>query len=207
MTTGFDHFKNIVCINLDRRTDRWAECLVEFEHLGISPLRVPAISHPHGPYGCSLSHLSAIRKFKGQENLLIFEDDVCLKGDVSYLPAAFASLPAGWEVLYLGGLVFPDDINTNRVGDHLHVAKNVVCCHAYALSRAGMERILREFAPMVANGSRTPIDEYLRSVVQPSGKAFIVTPMLFDQRPSYSDNTKEPASAHNLFSITNNKFQ
>lgn len=207
MTTPFGYFKKIVCLNLDYRTDRWQESQTEFDQLGISVERIPAIKHPHGPYGCSLSHLTAIRKYKDLDNLLIFEDDACLKGDVSYLPAAFAALPANWHVLYLGGLVFPEEINSDRVGYHLHIAKNVVCCHAYVLSRAGMAKLLQEFGPMVSAGSRTPIDEYLRSVVQPTGKAFIVTPMLFDQRPSYSDNTKEPAGAHNLFSITNNKFK
>lgn len=207
MNPSFSFFSKMVCLNLDRRSDRWAESVEEFLQLDIEVERIPAITHPHGPYGCSLSHLTAIRKYQGLDNLLIFEDDLCLKGDVSYLAAACRELPADWEVLYLGGLVFPDEINTARVGDHLHVAKNVVCCHAYALSRAGMARVLREFAPMVAAGSRTPIDEYFRSVVQPMGKAFVVTPMLFDQRPSYSDNTRQPAAAHNLFSITNNKFK
>jgi GR25 family glycosyltransferase involved in LPS biosynthesis len=207
MNNPFDRFAKIVCLNLPRRTDRWAESLEEFKNLDIEVERIAAISHPHGPHGCSLSHLSAVRRYRHLDNLLIFEDDVTLKGDTSYLAEAFAALPEQWEVLFLGGLVFPDEVNTNKVAPHLHVAKNVVCCHAYVLSRLGMARMLREFAPMVAAGSRTPIDEYLRAVVQPSGTAFVLTPMIFDQRPSYSDTTHKPAAAHNLFSITNNKFQ
>jgi GR25 family glycosyltransferase involved in LPS biosynthesis len=207
MNNPFDCFEKIVCLNLPRRTDRWAESREEFTKLGIEVERIAAISHPHGPYGCSLSHLLAIRRYQHLNNLLIFEDDAILKGNTSYLADAFACLPPSWEVIFLGGLVFPDEINTNKAAPHLHVARNVVCCHAYALSRAGMRRMLREFGPMVAAGSRTPIDEYLRSVIQPSGTAFVLTPMIFDQRPSFSDNTKQPAVAHNLFSITNNKFK
>ncbi|HET6255859.1 MAG TPA: hypothetical protein VFE32_17410 [Puia sp.] len=207
MNTSLSFFEKIVCINLDRRTDRWAECQQEFKTLGFEAERIPAIAHPHGPYGCSLSHLSAIRKNRHLSNLFILEDDFCAKGDMDHVAEALESLPRGWEVVYLGGLVFPDEINTDRVAEHLHVAKNVVCCHAYGLSQQGMRRILDEFGGMVTCGSRTPIDEYLRSVVQPIRAAYVVTPMVFDQRPSYSDNTHQPAAAHNLFSITNNKFK
>lgn len=200
-------FEKIVCLNLDRRADRWRESQEEFKDMDIEVERIPAIAHPHGPYGCSLSHLAAIRKYRHLKNMLIFEDDVTRKTELSYLADALDNLPSNWEVVYLGGLVFPNDINTNRMGPHLHVAKNVVCCHAYGLSQRGMDRILREFGPTVASGSRCPIDEYLRGEVQTSGAAYIVTPMIFDQRPSYSDNTHQPAAAHDLFSITNNKFQ
>jgi GR25 family glycosyltransferase involved in LPS biosynthesis len=200
-------FQKIVCINLDRRTDRWVECQVEFEKLGFQAERISAVAHPHGPYGCSLSHLQAIRKHAHLENLFVLEDDFTAKGDMSHVASALSALPENWEVVYLGGLVFPDEIYTAKVADHLHYAKNVVCCHAYGLSQRGMKRMISEFGAMVGAGSRTPIDEYLRGEVQPSGTAFIVTPMVFDQRPSLSDTTGQPASAHNLFSITNNKFK
>lgn len=203
----FDCFKQMVCINLDKRTDRWQESKEEFKKMGIVVDRFSAIRHPHGATGCSLSHLAAIGLYQDLESLMIFEDDVCLKGDTSYLEAAYKSLPADWEVLYLGGIVFPDEINTMRVADHLHLARNIVCTHAIAYSRAGMERMIRQFSPQVRGGTRTPIDEYLRSVVQPSGKAYALTPLIFDQRPGYSDISKEHGGPHNLLLLTNNKFQ
>lgn len=206
MNTAFSFFDKIVCINLERRKDRWAECEQEFQAMDIQVERVRAIAHPQGPYGCALSHLTTIRQNQHLDSLLIFEDDVAKKGDLSYLAEALQSLPAGWEVVYLGGLVFPDEINTDRVAGHVHRAKNVVCTHAYGLSRAGMQRIIREFGTPVSRGSRKPIDEYLRADLQPHGKAFIVTPMIFAQRPSHSDLTGK-YSDHDLFTTTNNKFR
>jgi GR25 family glycosyltransferase involved in LPS biosynthesis len=206
MNIPFLFFEKIICINLDRRKDRWGECQLEFEKTGFTAERIPATAHPDGPFGCSLSHLQAIRKYSHLRSLLILEDDFALKGDLAHVEGALAALPADWEVVYLGGLVFPDEINTDRAADHLHRAKNVVCTHAYGLSRLGMQRLIREFGPMVARGSRTPIDEYLRAQLQPKGKAYVVTPMVFAQRPSYSDLTGK-FSDHNLFYSTNNKFR
>jgi len=207
MTSFTSFFQKTVCINLDRRKDRWAECEAEFEKLGFQAERIRAISHPHGPTGCSLSHLRVMRLCRHLKRILVFEDDFAGKGDMSHVEEALASLPEGWEVVYLGGLVFPDEINNDKIAKHLHRAKNVVCTHAMGLSQKGMDRILSEFGPMVSAGSRTPIDEYLRSVVQPGGTAYVVTPMVFDQRPGYSDIAKKEGGPHNLFNITNNKFK
>lgn len=46
-------------INLDRRTDRRAEIEKELE--GLAMERFPAVSHPNGAIGCTMSHLACLK--------------------------------------------------------------------------------------------------------------------------------------------------
>jgi glycosyl transferase family 25 len=64
-------------INLDRRLDRRAEIEAEFEKIGLSVERFPAIDKNPGIVGCGLSHLAVLKmaKERGLKNVLIFEDD------------------------------------------------------------------------------------------------------------------------------------
>jgi glycosyl transferase family 25 len=69
-----------VYINLDSRTDRNAHILKEFKRFNIPDekiIRVSAISHSKGAYGCALSHKKVMEQFKtsGDKVWCIIEDD------------------------------------------------------------------------------------------------------------------------------------
>jgi GR25 family glycosyltransferase involved in LPS biosynthesis len=72
------HFiDRIFYINLDRRTDRFAEIQEELQKYGLDAERFSAIPHAQGIVGCGYSHLSVMKiaKDRGYKNILILEDD------------------------------------------------------------------------------------------------------------------------------------
>lgn len=197
-------FEKIYCINLDRRPDRWFESSAEFQKIGVFVERWPAILHPRGALGCSMSHLSLMRKNIHRESILIFEDDVEFRGSMDHVDQAIAEVPDDWELIYFGGVVFPNEFNRMKVTDNVFVAKNVVCTHAYAISNRGMKRVLAEYGRAVR--FTTPIDEYYRSTVQPDGRCYCIVPMIATQRAGKSDITGKVGGSNNLLETTNQKF-
>src|SRR5688572_15992048 len=83
-------FPDKVCINLDRRIERWEQMQNKFRQHGIhSVQRFAAIDGDvtkiptnwpgtPGAYGCLLSHVEVVRRARGLglKSILIFEDDV-----------------------------------------------------------------------------------------------------------------------------------
>lgn len=77
--TAFDYFDSVLCINLARRRDRWAEACTEFALCGIVKYeRVSAVDDSRGYRGCMASHLGVWQRIARGElggRVLIFEDD------------------------------------------------------------------------------------------------------------------------------------
>ena len=118
-----------VCINLDRRPDRWARFSGRMKELGFDVHRFPAVDGlalpPHvvpqfpalhvpmgaGAYASLLSHLGAIRMAKtmGLKGIWIWEDDAIVK---EWMPRSVNSflpwVPADWDMVYWGGKVMLD---------------------------------------------------------------------------------------------------
>src|SRR5437763_14735374 len=82
-------FPHRICINLARRPDRWARMQAQFQQHQImvvswnvtdgAGLAMPAgCRHAAGAYGCSETHVGAVREasLKKSESLLTFDDDV-----------------------------------------------------------------------------------------------------------------------------------
>jgi GR25 family glycosyltransferase involved in LPS biosynthesis len=111
MNNPFNYFDKIFCINLQHRTDRWANCQDTFEKLGIyekvtrlegvNCLELYKTENLFANYfnngipnhidiinlrraGCALSFIQAVQqaKQKGYKNILIFEDDISLYASV-----------------------------------------------------------------------------------------------------------------------------
>src|ERR1043166_8249440 len=112
-------FPHQVCINLDRRLQRWQQMQGKFARHGIqSVCRFPAIdgneielpkdwAHTPGAYGCLRSHVEVVSKARddGLSSVLIFEDDVA--SDEAFgtkFAAGIADLPADWDMLFFGAL-------------------------------------------------------------------------------------------------------
>src|ERR1044071_5860910 len=88
-------FSKTVCINLDRRPERWQRMQAQLARHGIHGVeRFPAVDgnsvtkptgwiHTAGAYGCLLSHLEVIREARRSNtpSVLIFEDDTVLDPD------------------------------------------------------------------------------------------------------------------------------
>ena len=112
-------FPDKVCINLDRRIERWRQMQDKFQQHGIDAVQrfvavdgetstIPANwSGTPGAYGCLRSHLEVVREARrlGLPRLLIFEDDVVFHDQFERkFSESIQQLPADWDMLFFGAL-------------------------------------------------------------------------------------------------------
>ncbi len=134
-----------VCINLDRRPERWQSMQRKFDQHGIHSVRrfqaldgdkmkLPANwVHTPGAYGCLLSHLQVVREARrlGVPSVLIFEDDV---GFDDHLEKKFSiyidQLPPDWDMLFFGALHKDEPI---KVADNIARITQAYSTYAYVL--------------------------------------------------------------------------
>lgn len=125
-------FPHKICINLDRRPERWEDMCSKFERCGIQGVQrfaavdgqkaiVPAnwLDSP-GAYGCLRSHLEVIKEARrlGWPSVLIFEDDAALDPRLEdNFKTYFPQVPSDWDLLHFGA---------NHMAAPLGVSKNVV---------------------------------------------------------------------------------
>ena len=138
-------FPHKVCINLDRRPDRWQRMQTEFARHGVEGVhRFSAVDgatvqlpenwkHTAGAYGCLLSHVAVIQQARelGQQSVLIFEDDAVLDPEFETKFASFVEqVPSDWDMLYFGALHNDEPV---RVRDHVFRISKANSTFAYAL--------------------------------------------------------------------------
>jgi GR25 family glycosyltransferase involved in LPS biosynthesis len=112
-------FPYLVCINLDRRPERWQQMQRKFAQHGINSVqRFPALDgekmklpanwvHTPGAYGCLLSHLQVVREARrlSVASVLILEDDVVFDHQLEKkFSAGIGQLPSDWDMLFFGAL-------------------------------------------------------------------------------------------------------
>jgi hypothetical protein len=140
-------FDRIICVNLDRRRDRWEAFLRRTRetiwpfgtpdrfsaidgHLLPAPDRWPSGA---GAWGCLQSHKSVLERamLDGIYTILVFEDDAAFTSDFAgELEAFLRDVPSDWEGLMLGG---------QHMESPLPVSPTVVRCrntqrtHAYVV--------------------------------------------------------------------------
>lgn len=199
MTNPFDYFDKILCINLDRRTDRWDESVKEFEKIGIKDKveRFSAIENSDPAIGCNLSHYECIKiaKKEGSENVLIFEDDVkFINETIPILKEAIEELDKlDWYMFYLGA-------NTHhklpKVSKFLSLLKNSFALHACAYHSEIFDYIIEEYDKVIKN-YRNPVvdsqqmyDVWVSRNIQNKYMSLVCTPIVATQRSSYSDLQK-----------------
>jgi len=89
-----DYFDVTCCINLDRRPDKWAECVKSFKTHNLTVAHIKGVDGDTLPYptkqqrgniGCAMSHAKVIKmaKYFGFKTILIFEDDVAFDDDLN----------------------------------------------------------------------------------------------------------------------------
>lgn len=138
-------FPHRVCINLDRRPDRWRQMQLKFARHGIhSVTRFPALDgdeleipahwrHTRGAYGCLRSHLEVVTEARrlGLPSVFIFEDDVVFDEHLQQkFSASLGQLPPDWDMLYLGALHKDEPI---KVSANLARITEANSTYAYAL--------------------------------------------------------------------------
>jgi glycosyl transferase family 25 len=134
-----------VCINLDRRPDRWREMQHKFKQHGIHSVKrfaaldgddfdIPSSwTHSPGAYGCLQSHLDVVREARrlGAESVLIFEDDAAFDPELQEkFSARISQLPPGWDMLYFGALHKDEP---TKVSDNIARISRANSTYAYAV--------------------------------------------------------------------------
>jgi glycosyl transferase, family 25 len=138
-------FPHKICINLDRRPDRWQRMQTEFARHGIEGVcRFPAVdgsvvqlpanwNHTAGAYGCLLSHVAVVQEARqlGQKSVLIFEDDTVFDPEFESKFVSFVEqVPSDWDMLYFGAL---HKDQPSKIRDHVSRITNANSTFAYAL--------------------------------------------------------------------------
>ena len=132
-----------VCINLDRRLQRWQQMQAKFGRHGMhSVCRFSAIdgneieppkdwAHTPGAYGCLRSHVEVVRKARddGLSSVLIFEDDVAFdEAFETKFAAGIADLPADWDMLFFGALHKEEPIRITKNLARITQANSTFAC-------------------------------------------------------------------------------
>jgi GR25 family glycosyltransferase involved in LPS biosynthesis len=208
-----DYFDKLICINLDKRTDRLKESQKQWRANNLIVERMSAIegnpmgwkhvterdagintikkSSWNGAAGCMVSHVNIWKRAKaeGWKNVLIIEDDCDF---VPELHDKFSKLikevPNDWDMLYFGG------IHEERGGRFVptKVTENIVKCArmitttCYAINESCYDLAL-ESVLAEEPWFFTAVDGYLAAVVQPKCNAYAFNPPLAWQRGSHSD--------------------
>jgi hypothetical protein len=228
--SAFDYFEEIVCINLDRRTDRWELMQKEFDKINILDRvrRFSAVENVDGQKGCFESHIQCIlnaRKNK-LKNILIFEDDVVflphyderkIKNSIDILKDNY------WEFYYLGGLerrIKPrkkyNYLKNNFKGDfdekHSYTMKanSVGWAQSYAVNNTIYDKIYEDYHDGLWDvltkkfGKRTGgADKYYQFVLCP--QTFASVPSLTSQYDITSDLSPTHTNTRLRISLYKNK--
>ncbi len=183
-----------ICINLDRRPERWEAMKANFERLGVRSIeRLSAVdgesvivperlSHLRPvDYACTLSHLTAVKKASdmGSRSVLIFEDD-CLFDPAfeEKFPEYMRQVPEDWDMLFLGGYHFeaPLPVSLNVVR-----ALTTLTTHAYAVRQS----IYADFIEL--NENPPAIVDRNNTILQKKFNCYCCEPNLVGQLAGYSD--------------------
>lgn len=180
-------FEKAICINLERRTDRWAKVQEQFANFGIKVDRFNAICHDNPMTGIHLSYQTIFRENKGNR-LLILEDDVeFIRGFVA-LEDAYKDLPTGWDMLYLGGNA---QFKQKRVSTWLYRANGILSTHAILYNEKMTEWLADNMFEAHDKIDRSnTYDVWLMKEVQPKFNCYIVYPQIATQSFGWSDICK-----------------
>ncbi len=182
------YFDRIYVINLDRRPDRWSECVVQFAMFGIEAIHVPATDglvdesgRYNGNLNCTTSHRRVLDRIieEGVSRALVLEDDFEITTGTfnEQFAALIPELPV-WSMLYLGGHYAEPPIN--RHSPHVIRCGRMLTTSSYGITLE-MAKIM---APSIHGVG--PIDT-LYGAFHREYPCFITDPRLMIQRPSYSD--------------------
>ncbi len=179
-----EYFPHIVCINLNRRHDRWAECVAQFEKFGIRDvIRFEAHDMPgDGNRGCTASHrgcLELICHHKWERTLILEDDFQIVHEDFNEkFSSMIGEVPGDASMIYLGGHYAENP--QARISPHVLRMGHMKTTSSYAVTYD----FARMAAPWICNIG--PIDELYREYNR-ERKCYIFQPRLMIQRAGFSD--------------------
>lgn len=188
-------FEGAILINLDSRSDRLETSLSELRRVGMHDwsVRMSAYKHENGAYGCSRSHIEAIRyaRWKGWKSVVIFEDDLTMAEN--FIEDAEATLldlqTRNWSLFQFGVM----NINkTEPISQHLYRHRNGQACHAYAVHQDSYDFIIDNYVcdpgdSDIFDSKHMPFDEYVNNYFTQLFPCYASRKLLISQRAGFSD--------------------
>jgi GR25 family glycosyltransferase involved in LPS biosynthesis len=212
MNTLNDYFKKVYVINLDRRPDRWQQCQIEFNKIGVKVERIPAIDANNIPGSLSYrdktyvavtsvhSKLMNDAITNNDDSILIFEDDVKFVNNFNEIfNERIKSLPEDWDLLFIGGnhilhvngfdLITGDKNfkvtkeNYRTLNYELSKSPCTYTTHAMAISSRFYDKVIDRMKKFPS----IPTDNLYVQLQSEGCKAYTFLPSLAKQRASFSD--------------------
>lgn len=197
MKTLNNYFKEIHCINLKRRTDRWEECQEEFKKHNLKVNQYEAFDgndlpkiaglNP-GQVGAIYSHRGIVEYAKKNkfDDILILEDDVEFDENINEkFSNIFSEIPEDWDMLLFGGNHVANNPWSNgklfKISDHIYRVTHSLALHCYAVKSTIYDKII----DVLLRTDKT--NDALVADIQKDINCYIIRPHLAWQRPSFSD--------------------
>lgn len=191
-----EFFDKTYCVNLDRRPDRWSECVVEFENKELKNIeRVSAVDGKDLMFFSQKVNSSALALIltnekifesaikNDYETILILEDDVEFTDQVKDISSFVEKLPENWDMIYFGGnhnthvgYKSPEVINDKVVKLH-----HTFSTHCIGINKKAYQPILDRIRKM-----DQPLD-VIYSDLQKKLNVYSFSPAMATQRVSFSD--------------------
>jgi glycosyl transferase family 25 len=199
-----NYFKNIYCINLDRRLDRWLKFIEECKINSIENVnRVSAIDGDkivnnsqllNGELGILLTHYEIIKNAKNNnlENILILEDDVIFNSEIKNIDKIMKLIPDDWDFIYFGGNHIYGD-TPEKINEKVLKLNNTVSLHCVAIKNTVYDTILN-----LLPKQEIQVDGYY-SKLHKEFNSYGITPNLAKQREDFSDIQKKIVNYDSFF--------
>ena len=187
-------FPDKVCINLNRRPERWEQAEAQFAlHKINSVRRFPALDGwtlevppgwdgSPGAYGCLQSHLSVVREARRRRlsHILILEDDVVFDSDFNGKFSRYiGQLPSDWDMLLFGGLhVY---VRPRKISENISKITSSYSTFAYALKQTVYDAFIE-----LNSQSLEPVDK-VNAILQQTFNCYCFMPHLAWVEENYSD--------------------
>jgi len=194
MKNPFDHFDRIFLINLPERTDRLMESLAECAKVGIQN-RVEVVEGiKKGTIGLTATVYNILSSIDQYETVLILEDDI--KWVNNPLPSLRIAMEQicweDWDMLYLGALT--KQRLKLRYPNWYRLTYGY-CCHAVVYNARVIPAVLTLLRSYL--NKTAVIDRLYAEYLQPNHSCYLISPMIADQRPSFS-NLENKYADYNL---------
>jgi len=197
-------FEHTLFINLDHREDRLRHLQGQFEVMGISGERFPAVKTANGAVGCTLSHIKCIEmaKSRGWSQVFICEDDITFT-DPPLLKRQVAELMGTggggggrggivWDVVIIGGNNVPPYIPIEGT-EYIVCVKNIQTTTGYIVKSHYYDTLIANYKEGLKCLLKEPekkreyaIDIYWKQLQQ-TGMWLFFNPPTVTQYSDYSD--------------------
>jgi len=194
--TFTDYFDKALCINLDKRPDRWEESLKEFNKIGLTEVKrivgvdgdtIPTKADlKPGANGCRVSHAKAFAnaKVNKYKSFLLLEDDIEFHdGFNEMFDFMSPQIPDDWDMLYL--CANPATGSRLRVADNVFRLYGGYSAHCVIFKDTVYEDALNALLFNYVQSDLT------YAALQNKYNAYLLYPHIAYQRTDYSDIEKE----------------